>query len=270
MGSTAAARRAGMTVAKKATAARMRTTAPNVSGVGGGDAEQEAGHDASEGERADYAGGDADGGQLHALTDDERDDVGGLRAEGDAHADVVGAAGDQIRDDAEDSDGGEEQGEGGEGAEHGGREALAGERIVEAVLHGADVVDGDVTVDGMDFADDGGDERGGIRRGARHQEHAVRGMLAVREVDGDLALAVQAVLFDHSHHPGDRDGLLGIEPEVLSDGIVARPEAPGELFVDDGHRQAVAVVVFGEEAALAQGNLHGAEIIGAGDAHVHL
>ena len=47
-------------------------------------------------------------------------------------------------------------------------------------------------------------------------------------------------------------GFFGIEPQVLADGIVVRPEALGELFVDDHHLRLVGRVVLREEPASAQ------------------
>jgi hypothetical protein len=90
------------------------------------------------------------------------------------------------------------------------------------------------------------------------------------KIGHDFASAVEAILLDHPHHAGDRHGLLRIEPEMLADGIVPRPEALRELFVDNRHLLAVAGIVVVEIAAFQQGNLHGAKVIRAGHPLIHL
>ena len=83
--------------------------------------------------------------------------------------------------------------------------------------------------------------------------------LLERKVHYDLSIRLQAVMLHHAHHTGDRNRLLGIEPDVLPDGIVVRPELLGELLVDDRHLLAVAVVVIREEPALKKRDPHGLE-----------
>ena len=71
-------------------------------------------------------------------------------------------------------------------------------------------------------------------------------------------------MFDHPDDANDRNGLLGIEPEMFSHGIIMRPEALREILVDDGDlRRVDAVVLIGEEAARDQGICMVAKIVRA-------
>ena len=65
-------------------------------------------------------------------------------------------------------------------------------------------------------------------------------------------------------------GLLGIEPEVLADGVAARPEALRELLFNDHHLRGVEGVVLGEIAAFDQRDLHRAEVVRTGVAYGQL
>src|SRR6266702_1300838 len=89
-------------------------------------------------------------------------------------------------------------------------------------------------------------------------------------VCGYFSVGIEAILFDRGDDADDGDGLFGIEPEVFTDGIVVRPEALGEIPVDDDDLRGVQTVVVGEEAAPDQGDLHGAEIVCACGAEIDL
>ena len=93
----------------------------------------------------------------------------------------------------------------------------------------------------------------------------------VREVGRDLAIRLQAVLFDCAHYTHNGDQLLGVvEPQVFSNRIAVRPEPLCEFLVDDHHLRLVRVIILGEKSALPQWNLHRPKIICAGDANIHL
>ena len=160
----------------------------------------------------------------------------------------MGALRDQVRHHAVHAHSRQQQGEGRKCAQHGAGEALAGQRIVQPLVHRADVVDRHAGIDSVNLADDGVGEVGRIRGGARHQIHPLAGRLLMREIHNDFAAAIEAILLDHPHHAGDRQGLLRIEPEMLANGIVARPETLRELFVDNRHLLAVARIVVVEIA----------------------
>src|SRR5579884_2727877 len=61
-----------------------------------------------------------------------------------------------------------------------------------------------------------------------------------------------------------------IEPDALADGALARPDTARKAVVDDDDLARIFVVVIGEEAAAAERDFHGAEVIGGGDAQVDL
>src|SRR5207237_90697 len=81
---------------------------------------------------------------------------------------------------------------------------------------------------------------------------------------------LQAVLFHHSHHAYNSERLFRIEPQVLADGIALRPEALRELLFNDDYLRHLRRVVLREVSAFSQGDLHGAKIVRARDAYVHL
>src|SRR5579859_5407219 len=92
----------------------------------------------------------------------------------------------------------------------------------------------------------------------------------MRKIRDDLAVHIETVLLDYSNHAHNRERLLGIEPQVFPDGIVAGPKTLGEFLVDNCRLRHVLSVVLREKAALAQGNLHGSKIIRARYAYVDL
>src|SRR3981081_1538834 len=104
----------------------------------------------------------------------------------------------------------------------------------------------------------------------RYEIHAVAGVLQIGKINGDLGVAIQSILLDGSNQYGDDDRLLGIKPQVFSDGITIWPEALRKVFVDDRHLLASGGIVVREEPAFQQWNLHGSEVVRAGAAYVRL
>ena len=249
MGSTLVARHAGMTMAQKATTARSAGTAKNVATSVALTPNNRLAMTRVRAAAPINPATMPINGELHSLTDDQGKDVFASRAQGDQDSDIVRALRDQIGHHAVKADRGQQQREGREGAQHRAGEALAGQRIVQAVLHGANAIDDGGRIDGMNFAGDGGGESRVAETGTSHQEHAAVRTLLQGKIGCDLAVGIQTVLLHHSDHADDGDGLFGIEPEMFSDGVVVRPESLRELLVDDGDLRRVEVVLIGEEAA---------------------
>src|ERR1700738_1634842 len=141
---------------------------------------------------------------------------------------------------------------------------------MQTVLHGAYSVDNNGRIDRVNLADDGGGERRFMGGGASYQEGSPVQPLLQGEVCRDLAVGIEAILFDCGNDSDDGDGLFRVEPEVLADGVVVRPEALGEVLVDDDNLRCIGAVVVGEEAARSERNLHGAEIVSACGAQIDL
>src|ERR1700683_2587544 len=104
---------------------------------------------------------------------------------------------------------------------------------MQTVLHGPYSIDDNGRIDRVNLADDGRGESRFMRSGASYQEHSPVKPLLQGEVCRDFAVGIEAILFDRRDDADDGDGLWGIEPEVFADGVVVRPEALGEIFVDD-------------------------------------
>src|SRR5690242_16304505 len=141
---------------------------------------------------------------------------------------------------------------------------------MQAFLHGPNPVNHHVGIDGVDLARDRRRQGGGFQGGADRQKHPGIGLLLIGEVGRDLAVSLQAILFDHAHYTYDRNRLLRIEPQVLSNRIAVGPEAACEFLVDDYHLGLIGGIVFREITALAQRNFHRPKIIGASDAKIDL
>ena len=109
-----------------------------------------------------------------------------------------------------------------------------------------------------------------VRRGARHQVHLAPYLLFAREVGGQFTAGIETILLHVAHHADNGQGPFRFPPKMFAEGIIVRPEAFGELLVDDGGALAVTGVTIVEVAALQQGNLHRAKVIGAGGPQVHL
>src|SRR5262245_61022512 len=92
-----------------------------------------------------------------------------------------------------------------------------------------------------------------------------------RAVEHDAAVDVQAVLFHRADNADDGYLSIRIVPEVLSDGVAVRPEAVGELLVDDADGLAVPQnVKVIKDPAFDQGNFHRTEVIGGRAALIDL
>ena len=115
----------------------------------GADSVEEARGEFCESEGRGQADGYGDEGEEHALADDEALDGAELRAEGHADADLAGAAADGVAHDAVEADGGEHESNEAEDSEECAGEAGQEESVVEVLLHGVDVVDGDGRVEGV-------------------------------------------------------------------------------------------------------------------------
>ena len=114
---------------------------------------------------------DSDGGKLYTLAHDEAKDVAALRAEGHADADFVRALLDAVRNYAVNSDGGEDERESAEKTEQDESEMRSGHGIFNQMLHGDDVEDGLIFVDGGYRVANGRSEAGRIDGGTKDQIH---------------------------------------------------------------------------------------------------
>ena len=89
-------------------------------------------------------------------------------------------------------------------------------------------------------------------------------VLLHREVRGDRRLGVHLVFFrvgDDADHRPPRSVRSLTQP--LAERALVRPEARGELVVDDDDFGRLLVVLLGEEASLQQRHAHRAKIVGA-------
>ena len=168
----------------------------------------------------------------------------GRGAEGRADADLAGALGDAVGDDAVDADRGEHQGEGAEEAQQECREPPARHGLGEIGVQRLDPRDRLVGVDPVDrrYARRGRAtaDRSGCGRRVSSRERRV---LRVRKEDFGLYRHVQPFLRDV---PDDADDLAErsvvlrkplLDP--LSQRAPARPPPPGHAFVDDDDRRRI-------------------------------
>ena len=120
-------------------------------GIGRADAEEQAGHEAREGQAAQRSEPHADEGQGHPSSEDQPQDVAAARAQGEAHADLGRVLGHEVRQDAVDPEGRQEQRERREGREQRGSEPALDDLLVEDLVEGPDVRDGLLGVDRRDL-----------------------------------------------------------------------------------------------------------------------
>src|SRR5207248_7496368 len=97
-----------------------------------------------------------------------------------------------------------------------------------------------------------------------------RRLLLLGKVSHDLSFSIQAVLLHYADYSHDRERLLDIKPEVLSERIPFRPESFCEFSVDEDCRRSFGCVVFIEKPALEQRDFHRSEVIRTCGSHVNL
>ena len=230
---------------------------------------------AGEGERAGQAQCKPRDGERHSLPHHQPRNMRGRGTERKADAEFARALGNQVSHHAINSDGGEGQREKREEGEHDHRKTAAGQRFLHAVVHGAHVVNRQVGIDLVNFFFYGGGQRGGRDVAAQHDVHGLGGVLRVRQIKGDARIGIERVLLDAANHADDGQPRVrwvgrvqAAGADAFADGILARPILLGEIFVDDRDLLGGGRVQVAEQAATAQRNLHGFEIVAADDALV--
>jgi hypothetical protein len=148
-----------------------------------------------------------------------------------------------------------------ETAQHGHGEALPRHRVLDALVHGGDVIHGHIAIHRVHLADDGVRRGSRVRGRARNHVHGSARPLCMRIVDDHPRIAIEAVLFYHANHADNRDpwGVITL-PQPMADGIALGPEAIGHFLVDDGGRQRLVPVGGGEHATANQRDIHRPEV----------
>ncbi len=107
---------------------------------------------------ADESDGESDAGEGEAAGDNHADDARCAGAQGHAESDFAAALGDRVGEHAVEADGREDQRERGEGSEQSHLLLAVGDVEVDDFVHGAELGDGLVGIDGGDDAADGGSD----------------------------------------------------------------------------------------------------------------
>ncbi len=134
------ARRAGIAVARKATTPSSAATAQKVKASVALTPNSRLAITRVRSAAAHQPHGDAEGRQLHPLPHDQPENIPRLGAQSHAHTDIVRALRHQVRHYAVDSHRRQQQGECRERPQHHAREALPCHRLVDSVLHAANVI----------------------------------------------------------------------------------------------------------------------------------
>ena len=147
-------------------------------------------------------------------------------------------------------------------------ESLTFERSGIIVVHGGDVVSGEVLVhapDGLLHAGNGV-ERIGLR--AHHEDEVVCsgcvGVLSERQIPRFRGIAgISRVV----NIPDDADNRQPRPPRdsrtyALADSVLLRPEMPRSFFAENCHRRTALVILRSKRAATEQRNSHGLEQFG--------
>ncbi len=181
-------------------------------------------------------------------------DAAARRAERLADGDLARALYDGIRDDAVETEHGEQRGDDGERAEQREHQAALIFGRIEDGGERSDFRDGLIVIEREDLLAHCVRERGGIALGAQHQHDGLRRLLRVWQIEAGHGIGVAALLM---HGGGDANDLerlfMRADQQVLADRIltarILRPEAAGEALVDDGDEWSTGVVARGEGAA---------------------
>ena len=151
--------------------------------VGGLDAIEEVGEQRSNSKTQEESGEEAGKDPCESVGEDHAQDLSARRADGHPDADFCGALRDGVREDTIDAARGEDERD---HAEQGGQErgeTALGMGAIDEELHGLDVGDGDVLVDGIDGVADGGFETRAGAGSVEDERHGGARRERVRNVD---------------------------------------------------------------------------------------
>jgi hypothetical protein len=195
------------------------------------------------------------------------------RADGEAHAEFARAAGGQVRDNAVESEAGEQEREDSEGTDQHQIQALCEQGAGDDFGHRVDVVERLVGVDLADGGADGGGYGGWVAGGFDHHSHTILGALSVGPIDLRARVAVQAFVanmsrdaddFSPRHSGDDRNA------EALAERALVAEDLAGDAVIEDTDLCVVGRVVLTEVAAGDDGDAEGAEVVGAGGAGIDI
>ena len=264
-GSTFEARRAGMTLAMTATTTSSAALSREGHRVARRDFVQERADERGEGRGAGEPDGETGDGQQQALRDDLPDDVVAAGAEGDAHADLARALGDDVGQHAVDPHGREQQRQTGErGDQHRAQARLLG-RLCDERPQRLHAVHRNRRIDRGNTAADRRHHRVRIGRRAdqqRHRRPAVfhpdRQLLERRIQLHERRLGDDAVVFDVADDADDlapqrlarRPVPAKFERDAAADRIVPAEQLRGQRFVDDDDRRRPGAIARVEDAAV--------------------
>ena len=161
------------------------------------------------GERGADAEDEAGGDEPEAAADDEPKHVAPLRAERDADADLLGALGDEVGDDAVEPDHGEHERQRREQAHQCHLEARLRHRVVDQLIHAARVEHRLRRVELRDGALDGAGHGARLAAAARDPVQPREGRLRVGRIDGIGAAQLEALVFDVVERRSERGRGLG-------------------------------------------------------------
>src|ERR1700750_941083 len=150
-------------------------------------------------------------------------------AEREADAHFAAALPNQIGDESIDPDDGEAKRNGCKGPEDEHRETAAREGAVEAVLHGAHVVEREIRINFANLPLDCAGEGEGIPPGSHDHTHSTRDVLGLREIKGYARVRIESVLFDAADDADNCDpwrvGLVdAAHMQTFADGVMVWPE----------------------------------------------
>ena len=178
----------------------------------------------------------------------------------------MGALDDGVRDDAVDSEAGEQHGQDGETAEEERNGGRLGEGIGDVLIESFHVIERQAFVERRDLAAGIGNDRARIVRGARGNKHGGERTLGERDVDFGSGFRAEAALLHIGDDTNDfaHGQIVGAASDagadVLADWILVGEESPGECAVDDCDQVGFRAVVQGEVASREESYADGREI----------
>lgn len=248
-------------------------------GVGGRDAVELAGKQASDGEGGSEAEGEADEGELRAFFQDEPENIPRQGAKRHANADFAGASGDEERQDAVDADGAEHESESRKGNKEDGSGRGGGDGFRDDGVHRLDFTDRNIGAQTENGAPKCILYLGFLQAGLNDEAH-VRGhtttfessLFVVRKIDGAVDPVRNTALKIVSTNIGDNANdrapfLVAAEADVGADTVLAGPEAVGGGGADDNDGRIARSVSGGEGATGQDRNVHDVEVIRSDDIH---
>ena len=172
---------------------------------------------------------------------------------------------DGVGEDAVDTDRGEDDGERGEAGDEQHDEAALPDQIGDALIHGLDIEEGLLTVDGEDGFAHGIGEQDGIGGAAECDVDAVGRLLRLGEIKLGLHLLFETVVADILRDADDSERFVLRQSFGADDGFAERVSSEvltGKGPVDDRDGKRSRCVVTCKCAALKNGSTDDAEVLG--------